>query len=556
MPCRGRARSSSRARTLAQIDPKPGHPPSAHDMSPPSGHRQAEECRPTRRTVVAGAAAFGSGIAWLAKPALAQATTPQQIIQAAGGEGTRFDPSALVDAARLIARRPFAAPANDLPPPFNSLNYEQYVGIKSLPTSVLWQGENRGFAVEPLHRGFAFTNAVSVFVVEDGTVRRIGYDRSRFEFGRLAIPAQLGDIGFSGIRVHALGRDVAIFQGATFFRALAAGQNFGAMARTLTLRAGEPRGEEFPFFRAFWIERPIAGTGTLIVHGIFDSESTAGVARFTLRPGDVTIIDVEVQLTARVPLDHVGLGGMQATYLFGPQSRRAYGDIRPGVYEVDGLQMATGRGEWIWRPVANHESLQISVFGDENPKAFGLLQRMRNYDAFQDDDQRFELRPSLFVEPLGDWGPGAVHLIEIPNESEVNDNVIAFWRTRTPVPAGGEFSFALRQFWCWAPPERPAIATVTATRTGTGSSPSRRRFFVDFTGDTFGDANVLADIRPQLSARPGSIASVRMIPYRDRKVIRVAFELEAGSETLSELRLLLERQGQPVSETWLYRWTP
>ncbi len=513
----------------------------------------------SRRTLMttAGAAALAGA---LPGPASAQAITPAVIIQTAAGEGVKFDPGALADAARVISRRPFTAQSQDLPAPFNNLNYEQYVGIRALPTAVLWNGENRGFAVEPLHRGFAFANPVSLFAVEDGTIRRIAYDRSRFEFGRVQPPANPGDIGFSGFRVYTTSadgsqREAAIFQGATFFRALASGQNLGCMARTLTLKPADSRGEEFPFFRAFWIERPIAGTGALILHGLFDSESVTGVSRFTLRPGDMTIVDVEVQLFPRVALDHVGLGGMTSTYLFGPQSRRMFGDIRPAVHESDGLQMLNAAGEWVWRPLINHESLQISVFADQNPKGFGLLQRTRDYGAFQDDDQRFELRPSLWVEPLGEWAQGAVNLIEIPNDSEVNDNIIAYWRPRAPIAAGSEFMFALRQYWCWAPPDRPPLATVSSTRTGNAGG-GRRRFFVDFTGDALGDADFVKTVKPSLGVRPGAVANVRLSPYPARKVLRVAFDLEPGSEALAELRMLLEADGKAVSETWLYRWTP
>ncbi len=514
----------------------------------------------SRRAVVASAGAAAAA-AIVPGAAFAQAITPAVIIQTAAGEGVKFDTGALADAARVISRRPFAPQAQDLPAPFNNLNYEQYVGIRAQPNAVLWNGENRGFAVEPLHRGFAFSNPVALFAVEDGTIRRIAYDRSRFDFGRLQVPATIGDIGFSGFRVFTTSaegppREAAIFQGATFFRALAAGQNLGCMARTLTLKPADPRGEEFPFFRAFWIERPIPGTGALILHGLFDSESVTGVARFTLRPGDMTIVDVEVHLFPRVALDHVGMGGVTSTYLFGPQSRRMTGDIRPAVHESDGLQMLNGAGEWVWRPLINHESLQISVFADQALKGFGLLQRTRDYGAFQDDDQRFELRPSLWIEPLGEWGPGAVNLIEIPSDSEVNDNIVTYWRPRNPVAAGSEFMFALRQYWCWTPPERPQLATVASTRTGNGPG-NRRRFFVDFTGEALGDAEFVKTVRASLGTRPGTVANVRLSPYPARKVLRVAFELDPGSDNLAELRLLLEAaDGKAVSETWLYRWTP
>jgi glucans biosynthesis protein len=293
----------------------------------------------------------------------------------------------------------------------------------------------------------------------------------------------------------------------------------------------------------------------ITLHGVLDSESTSGAVRMTLRPGDVTINDVELTLFPRTNLDHLGLAGMTATYLYGPNDRGQFDDVRPGVYEVSGLQMLNGSGEWIYRPVSNPDTLQISAFLDRDPRGFGLTQRDRDYAQFQDDEQRLENRPTLWVEPLGDWGQGQVQLIEIPSGSEVNKNVLAYWRPRAPLPAGSEAAFAYRQFWCWSPPERPPLAVAAQTRVGRGATGRRRRFLVDFTGDML-PAIPAQDIRPALTVGPGAVQGLRLWSYPGRKTVRVAFELDPGSENASEMRLVLEAGGKPISETWLYRWTP
>ncbi len=510
-----------------------------------------------RRVVALGlSAAMAASISRVAAQ-----TLPQNAIQLALGEGQRFDPALVVDLARVLAKRAYTPLANDLPDVFTSLNYDQYIGIRAQPATVVWGGEGRGFAIEPLHRGFVFKNAVSLFVVEDGMVRRIGYDRTRFDFGKLQVPQTIGDIGFSGFRIFASSngdrpQEMAIFQGATFFRAIARGQNFGVLARTLTLRPAETRGEEVPIFRAFWIERPTAGSGALVMHALLDSESVTGAVRFTFRPGELTINDVEMTLIARVTLDHFGLGGMTSTFLFGPNDRRASDDIRSGAYESKGLQIHNGQGEWIWRPLNNPDALQISAFVDSNPRGFGLLQRDRDFAAFEDDDQHYERRPSLWIEPLAEWGQGNVQLIEIPTDSDINDNVIAYWRPKQAIQAATEQSFAYRQFWCWSPPERPSLAIVTQTRVGRGTTARKRRFVVDFVGDMLAEARIVIEAQPIISVGPGTIGNVRVWPYPERKTLRVGFELDPGSDTVSEMRLVLEAAGKPLSETWLYRWTP
>jgi len=311
-----------------------------------------------------------------------------------------------------------------------------------------------------------------------------------------------------------------------------------------------------PYFRGFWIERPGPAAPVLTVHGLIDSDSATAAVRMTIRPGDMTINDIELTLFARTQLDNVGFGGMLGSFLFAPQRRRVFDDVRPAVHEISGLQLRTGADEWVYRPLNNPEQLQISAFVDNNPKGFGLVQRERDYNAYQDDDQRFELRPSVWVEPLGDWGPGTVQLLEVPTDSEINDNIIAHWRPRQPIAAGSETTMSYRQFWCWQPPETPPVAMVRSVRQGRGSQGRRRRFFVDFTGDALADPALGANVKVILSATPGTINGMRLVPYPERRTMRVSFELDPGGENACELRLQLDVAGKPISETWLNRWTP
>lgn len=476
-------------------------------------------------------------------------------------DGKQFGVDGLLDLARAIAKRPYVAPANDLPEAWATLPRDRYAAIRANPNAFLFQGEDRGVAIEPLHRGFVFTRPVQLFVIEDGRMRRVAYDPQSFDFGRTPPPPTGVDLAFSGLRifgdaVDGQNREVATIQGGTFFRAVARAQNYGVTARALALRLADSRGEETPFFRGIWIERPTVGAKDVTLLGLIDSESATGAFVATVRPGDVTIIDAQLTLFARQALDNIGIGVMSGMYLFGPNERRSQDEIRPAIYEVSGLKMIRGNEESVWRPLVNPQNLQISFFADENPRGFGLLQRSRDQGWFQDDDQRFERRPSLWVEPIGDWGAGAVQLVEIPSDSEVNKNIVAYWRPKAPLAAGGEATFAFRQFWWWWPPERPKVAIVTQTRTGKGSSGRRRRFAVDFMGDGLADARATVEMAPKISASPGAILNPRVMPYPERKACRVTFELDPGSESVCELRLVLEGGGLPLSETWLYRWTP
>lgn len=475
------------------------------------------------------------------------------------GEPSPFDHNMVTAAARALSRQPFKPLSDDIPAVFRALKYEQYAAIRERPGTAIWGADKIGFAIEPLHRGFIFLSPMELNLVADGQARPVIYDPSLYDFGTLAIPKDIGEIGFSGFRVLAQGSSglsaLAHFQGASFFRAIAPGQTLGAMARALSINTADARGEEFPAFRKVWIERPSLAAGALVIYALIDSESVTGSYRFTLRPGEATIIDTECTLFARAAVDNLGLATMSAVHLSGPLGQRRSDDLRPNVSEVAGLQILTGRGEWLWRPVTNRDTLQISAFADENPRGFGFLQRDRNFDHYQDDEQRFETRPSLWIEPIGDWSAGSLQLIEIPSDSEGNDNIIAYWKPKQPLAAGAEASYAYRQFWCWNPPEQPPLAVATQARSGRGSAPKRRRFLVEFTGDPLGMPENISAMKPALNVSPGSIVTVRTFNRPDKKICRILFEIDPGNESYSEMRLVLEAAGKPLTETWLYRWT-
>ncbi|WP_442754421.1 glucan biosynthesis protein [Methylocystis sp. JAN1] len=509
-----------------------------------------------RRDVLKAAlGAFASGLA----PAANAETPPAAAPQAPAPPP--FSRDMIVELARALAAKPYAPPPTELPQPFASLTYEQFVGIKTKPGSAIWAGENKGFSIEPLHRGNIFTAAVDLFIVERGAATRVAYDQNRFDYNGLKVPEKLPDVGYSGFRVlmappGGTEAELAIFQGASFYRAVAAGQILGVTARGLSIRTADPRGEEFPAFRSFWIERPAAGANALVIHALLDSPSVAGVYHFTLRPGEATIIDTELTLFPRTAVDHYGLAGFAAASLFTPLDRRRADDLRSMVSAANGLQMLTGAGEWLWRPVSNREELQFSSFMDVNPKGFGALIRNRDVADYQDDDQHWERRPSLWSEPLGDWGEGAIQLVEIPSESENNENIVAYWRPKAPLVGGATATFAYRQFWCWDPPGRPVLAVARHSRSGRAPGSKLRRFVVVFSGDPLADQEKTANLSAALTTSPGSATNVRTFTNAQAKTCRVVFDVDPAGENYCEMRLVLRAGEEPISETWLYRWTP
>ena len=518
-----------------------------------------------RRRLIGGAAA-GAALALLPGRADAQAAAP-----ALPAAGSPFSDATVPDLARALGNRAFVAQAaNDMPDPLKNLSREAYEAIRLRPEALLWGGEPHGFAVEPLLRGFYYTDRVALFLVEDGVVRPVTYARGNYEAGSEAGAAALPETepGFSGLRIRARfgerHQDFAVFQGACFYRLVGQGQEFGVNGRALMLRPADPRGEEFPRWRALFVERPKTPDGPLVIHALIDSDSLAAALRLELRPGETSTAAVTATLVTRKAVEHLGLGGMQAPFLFGPHDRRGADDARAAVYAAGGLQIRNGGGEAIWRPVRNPETLQISGFLDNGPQGFGLIQRDRSPATFEDDAHPWERCPSLWVEPgesIGAdnlWGEGAVTLLEIPSDAEINENVIAYWRPKAALPAGQEIRVGYRQNWGGEPPVDP-LARVTGTRSGRGGATPRRLFLVDFTGDgLFTAEGAMVPVETVLIAAPGRIVegATRWIAHPETRTVRVAFELDPGSERAAELRLALKTEGRQITETWLYRWTP
>ena len=462
--------------------------------------------------------------------------------------------------ARDLAQKPYRPPDNKLPDALKDLTYDRYRMIRFQPDHALWRGDGLPFQLQFFHRGFYYENRVDIFEVKDGLATPIVYSPAMFSFGDQPVPDIKGNLGFAGFRIHGpINRpdyfdEIGVFLGASYFRAVAKGLTYGLSARGLSLNTADPKGEEFPNFRTFWVERPAKGASSLVVHALLDSESAAAAFRFTIRPGETTIYDVEATLFPRVQIDQIGLGSLTSMYFFGANDRGGVDDFRPEVHDSDGLSIQNGGGEQIWRPLNNPADLQVSAFIDNNPRGFGLMQRQRDFRTYQDLEARYEKRPSAFVEPIGDWGEGAVNLVEIPTTTEINDNIVSFWRPRSPTRAKGEYAYTYRIHWGTHVPKPLPQALTVATRVG-GGKDETRLIVIDFAGDNLKTVPPV-DIRASVWSDRGKVQNVVSHPNPESGGIRVSFQLAPGGEKAVELRVQLMRGDDPLSEVWMDRWTP
>jgi glucans biosynthesis protein len=483
-----------------------------------------------------------------------------RLIGSARAEAAPFDRSAVRQLARDAASKPYKAPDTKLPDNLKNLDYDHYRQIRFLPEHALWRSENLPFQIQFFHRGFFYESRVDIYEVANGKATRIDYHPEDFSFGSNTPPPPDADLGFAGFRIHApINRpdyydEVCVFLGASYFRAVAKGEVYGLSARGLAINTGQPKGEEFPLFKTFWIEKPAANATSIVVHALLDSQSTTAAYRFTIRPGDTTVFDTEMAIYPRVDLDHAGLAPMTSMFFFGPNDRADMDDFRPSVHDSDGMAIHNGRGEELWRPLANPKDLQISQFSDLNPRGYGLMQRQKNYWAYQDLESKFEKRPSLWAEPIGDWGEGAVHLIEIPTKEEIHDNIAGFWQPKTPLQAKGEHTYTYRLHWGPDAPKTTSLARFS--RTGVGAKGDDARIFVlDLIGERLKSIDPKA-VRGNDTAEKAEVTNIVTQPNPATGGWRLSFDLSVKEKVPIELRASLMQGDDAISEVWIYRWTP
>jgi glucans biosynthesis protein len=482
---------------------------------------------------------------------------------------TRFSFAEVRQRAAELARRPYVDDKSPMPEAVRNLSYDQYRKIGFRQNKALWRDEALPFEVHFFQRAsFSFMppfDKVMVNVVDQGKVVPVPYSSDLFDFGRPVAPKLPSNMGFAGLRFHYPSHQdnqhEIVFLGASYFRVKGLNQHYGISARGLAIDTGLSKKEEFPRFREFWLEKPNREATAEPFYVLMDSPSATGAYQITIRPRTDTVLEVKAHVFMRHDVERIGFAPLTSMFFRGEGTDRFLDDFRPEVHDSDGLLMATGHGEWIWRPLDNPTRLRVSSFRDTNPRGFGLLQRDRNFDHYQDLESVFEKRPSAWVEPLGDWGKGVVQLVEIPTDADWNDNMVAFWVPDERAKAGKEWRFEYRIYFSLEKPGLPPVGRTYATRVGRGGvggviEPNKRKFAIDFVGGQLKELSVDTPVAAVVSASLGEIdnQSVQKNGFIDGW--RVFFELQPDGNAPVELRCFLKHGDDALTETWSYLWDP
>ena len=501
----------------------------------------------------------------------AAATSPATGQQAGAPPFIPFRFEDVVRRARDLAATPFDGTVPPLPEPIANLDFDAYRDIRFRPDRALLNVPGRPFRLQLFHLGFLYNRPVTVNVIRDGVPTPVPYGPQLFDFGRTKVERPLPvNLGFAGFRIHypvnspKILDELVAFLGASYYRFLSRGQQYGISARGLSVnvQSGEP--EEFPFFREFWIDVPAQGAERITIFGLLDGAAVAGAYRFEIYPSNETTIEVSATLFPRRQMNAVGLAPLTSMYFSGENERRTGDDFRPELHDTDGLLVHLSSGEWLWRPIRNPGAKTATGFGDTNPRGFGLMQRDRNFESYQDLEAGYQLRPSYWVEPAGNWGEGRIELIEIPTAAEVHDNVVAYWTPRLPYEAGQEVSFGYRikalDTGDWLHPGGKVVNTFVAPARASGSveagDRTSRRFLVDFAGGDLSyyraDPSIL-EVVPTVSA--GRILATSVVPNDHTGGFRAAIDVKLEPGQSTDLRAYLRSGGKALTETWTYRWT-
>jgi len=475
--------------------------------------------------------------------------------------------------AKKLAEKTFEAPKSNLPAVFRNMKFADYQQIRFKDEAAYWAAEKTPFKLNFYHQGMHFDVPVKINEVTTTGVKEVAYDPAYFDFGNVNMdPAALAGLGFAGFKVrYPVNKpdkldELITMLGASYFRVIGKDQIYGLSARGLAIDTALPSGEEFPRFREFWVEYPQPDRRNLVIYALLDSPRATGAYRLQVAPGADSTVDIEARIYLREAVSKLGIAPLTSMFLFGPHQPSRQVNYRPALHDSNGLAIHAGNGEWLWRPLNNPKRLSVSTFTIENPRGFGLLQRGHSFSQYEDLDDRYEARPSGWVEMLGDWGKGKVELVEIPTPDETNDNIVAFW-TPEHIPALGQpIDVKYRLHFTLDEPalHDPNLAWVAQTRLSTGDvkQPNLIRqpdgttaYIVDFEGPSLSAIAPEVSVASQVSL--GSNAelienNVRHIPATNGRRLLLRLKIKDATKPV-EIRAALVEGDKALTETWSYQ---
>jgi periplasmic glucans biosynthesis protein len=473
----------------------------------------------------------------------------------------------VVRMAELMAREGYMTASPVVPQELLKLDYDKHRDIRWKDERTLWRKEGLPFQVKFFHLGYLFDRPVDIFEIDGRQPERVRYSPEFFNFGQNSLnTSKYESLGYAGFRVHhpinkpEVLDEVLVFLGASYFRSVAKDLIYGPSARGLAIDTvnDKKRKEEFPAFTKFWLKKPDRYAKHITIYALMESRSVTGAYQFDAEPGPETRIHVRATLFFRKKTENIGYAPITSMYWFGENTSNTFGDFRPEVHDSDGLLMHHANGEWVWRPLSWSKQLQVNVFKDDGSKGFGLLQRDRDFNHYQDLEALYNKRPSVWVQTIKGFDKGSVKLLQLPTNNEYTDNVAVMWSpAESPQPMQPvQIEYVIR--WFGEADDLPPVGRCVSTRVDYQDTPYYRHFFLEFAG---GGLNQLkqgevpvADIVPL----NGGKITEQKVEWNDfNRSWRVSFMASKSEENKPiELACRLKQGDTALTETWSYTWMP
>jgi len=484
------------------------------------------------------------------------------LLVAWGSTLSAFDFHDVRSRAEALVKQPYEVITNRVPETFTRMSYDEYWKITNRRTNY-WQRDGLPMGLQFFHQGYIFNRGVKLHEIDGGRETPIPFNVDFFKYGtnHFEVPPDMQFAGFRLLNFRNGFGEVASFLGASYFRMIGKVQAFGTSARGLALNTTAKEGEEFPVFEQFWIRRPDKNSHEFLVYALLDSPSATGAYQFNIQPGEDTVATVKVVIFLRQPVKEFGLAPLTSMFLYGENGRPIFTDFRPEVHDADGLLIENGRGEWLWHPLEAGKMIRANRFEAESPSGFGLMQRDRDFEHYQDDVAKFEHRPSVWVKPLGKWGRGSVQLVQLPSDSEYQDNVVAFWVPADAPQPGQAVELNYELHWTRADPSPAALGHVRATRIGralgrSAQGVSNLRFVVDFEGKYIESVPAKEKLSVNLKHSDAvTVVNSNVFKNEINNTWRLAIEIADPGKAI-DLRAFLLRGEKAITETWTFTWQP
>ncbi|MHB0776511.1 glucan biosynthesis protein G [Halomonas sp. WWR20] len=474
--------------------------------------------------------------------------------------------------AQQLAQQGYQAPETNLPDALRELDYADYAQIQFKPEKSLWRNENLPFDLSFFHEGMHYDTAVTLHTVDGDQINDITFNPEDFDYGDLDIPPEaLESLGMAGFRVNypinsETKQEVMVFQGASYFRVVGRNQVYGLSGRGLAVDTALPSGEEFPRFDEFWIVKPNADSQYLTIFALLDSPSVTGAYRFVLRPGDDSIVDVQSRLFLRRPVEKLGIAPLTSMYLYSPSQPAEALNYRPAIHDSNGLLVHGSQVGWIWRPLVNPAKLMVDTRKIDALRGYGLLQRSHAFRDYEDLVDRYDKRPSAWIEPQGNWGPGQVELVQIPTPDETNDNIVSFWTPQQVAEPGTPIDYNYRIYWTLNEDKfhDPNLSWASQTLRSRGEVRQNNlirepdgslAFVIDFKGPALQALKSDAALTVEASVGDnGELVESRAVPNTAEGGWRLFVRVKRSNNSQPmDIRAFLKEGERRVSETWFYR---